>query len=411
MENKGAEYINMPIKKLLIVLLFFYGFYSNVISTLTGFDNLKLIISALFVSLFLFDFYLNSKDYKQKKFLLLPVILIPVYIAVQHQVDQINFFYTILFGWMLAQDSKFTLKIIKITFLIQFVLLVYEFSTKTFVFSYLQSGGLISDHVYDYKKAMELFLTSGFRPKGLFIGTLVATSFVIYLSMIFRNNLKVLAFIFIMAVMLNGRLALIVVIATIGLKFLKKYDIVLYYNQIKKRFSFRLKLIFTIMLLTVVLGVLLLLLPPLETRHILNAFNLKSTSNAGRIYYYIETFNVYTHYKWVELLFGSNNYSIFDIYGRIGTTESGFLSMLLNIGLIGVIIYLYFFYKAWRTDKKPLFDLKNKEIGYRYVVFITFVSFLQYNHIGGNVRGMLFWFIIIDQILNVQVKKFSCEIV
>ena len=67
----------------------------------------------------------------------------------------------------------------------------------------------------------------GFRPKGIFTGTLVATSFIIYLTMIMRNNLSMLSGLFILAFLTNGRLALLISGTTLFFKIFKKYDLIL----------------------------------------------------------------------------------------------------------------------------------------------------------------------------------------
>ena len=74
--------------------------------------------------------------------------------------------------------------------------------------------------------------------------------------------------------------------------------------------------------------------------------------------------------------------------------------MAIEIGFIGLLFYLYNFYKAWNLEQDSLFNLKSKHIGFKFVILLTFLSFIQYEHINGNVRGTLFWFIIISHFIE-----------
>ena len=61
-----------------------------------------------------------------------------------------------------------------------------------------------------------------------------------------------------------------------------------------------------------------------------------------------------------EKLFGVPGSEIFDIYGRVVASESGFISMFLDIGIIGVIFYLYFFIKSGSAIILALLILNQK---------------------------------------------------
>ena len=185
----------MKTKKFLIVLLLLYAFFANIIISFTGLSQLKSLLALLFVLLFFIDFAFHAKAYCNKQFLVIPVFLMILFILVWQQVGKISFFFIVIFGWMLTQDSKFSLKLIRLIFWIQFFLVLYEFATRSIIYTYVESG-VIAQHTFNYATNLQAFKESGFRPKGLFSGTLVATSFIIYLSMIYRNNIKMLVFIF-----------------------------------------------------------------------------------------------------------------------------------------------------------------------------------------------------------------------
>jgi O-antigen ligase len=116
------------------------------------------------------------------------------------------------------------------------------------------------------------------------------------------------------------------------------------------------------------------------------------------------------NYSLSEKLFGDPSNSVLDQYGRETASESGFLSMLLDIGILGFSIYLICFITIWRKDKMKTLNNNKKLIGFKYVLLITFISFLQYEHINGNLRGSLFWFMMISFFYTLRDKNKSFRV-
>tara|TARA_Y100000385_G_C13054402_1_gene621275 strand:+ start:620 stop:1645 length:1026 start_codon:yes stop_codon:yes gene_type:complete len=326
--------------------------------------------------------------------LILPVILIAVFLIIwpSSSYGYINLIYTFLFGWILMQNSSFTKSILKFTLYVQLSILIFEVVSQEFLFQYLESG-IFQMQTFDFSVTDQN--TTGFRAKGLFTGTLIASSFCVYLSMIFRNNTRLLSLIFLMAILTNGRLAILVSGFTLIFKLFKKYDLRIEYRKL----NLTLKLIFFVLPLFALTSILLVVvLPESNLNNLLNVFNLKSPSNFGRLFAYGQAISSYLDYGLIEKLFGSPNNEIFDIYGRKIASESGFLSMFLDIGIVGFTFYLYYLIRSWRMDDRSILDLRSKLLSMKYVIIITFLSFLQYEHINGNLRGMLFWFIILSHL-------------
>ena len=383
--------MNKVLIKILIILLFVSSIYSNIIIAVFHVSIFKTLIAVLFIILFSFQFFLDHKAFKNKQILILPFLLIVIYILIRPQMGSINLFYTVIFGWVLIQDYDFSIKIIKITFFIQLGLVFYESFTNTVVYSFIESG-VFAKNKFDYESLN--ISTVGFRPKGLFQGTLVASSFVIYLSMIFRNNIKMLYLIFLMSILVNGRLALLISGFILLFKLFKKYDIIIFYKKVnptKKIFFFLFPFLFFLI-------ILFLVLPSVNLQNLLNTFNLDSTANLGRLYRYVQATLTYLDYDTLSKLIGSTSYEFFDEYGRVVPAESGLLSMFLDIGLIGVLFYSYYFIKVWRTDRSFILDLDVKKISFKFVLVLSLLAFLQYEHINGNLRGILFWFLFLTQL-------------
>lgn len=388
-------------KKILITLIILYVFYSEIIISVTGIIVFKSILA--YTTLLLFSAYciLGFKKINYKQFIILPIIFILVYLFVWKEVGDINLFYTVIFGWVLAQDFHFSKKILFVTFLIQSILTLYERITFSVIYETVVSGVLVKNS-YDYSVSYGLFEITDFRAKGLFTGTLVGSSFIIYLTIFYRNNIKILILLFLSALIINGRLATVLVGFTLLLKLYKKYD-----KTILGKINFVYKQIIYFIPIAFVSLIFYLTASNLVWTNYLNTFDFNSMANAGRIYAYGESFYLYLSYTPLQKLFGLPGNEIFDVYGRLVASESGFISMFLDIGLIGFIYYLYYFILAYKSDKSSVLNLQSQYIGLKYVLLLTFIAFFQYEHINGNLRGTLFWFMIISIIY--QSKNYKSQ--
>jgi hypothetical protein len=306
-----------------------------------------------------------------------------------------------IFGWILSRDTDFSFKILKIIFFIQFILIIYESLTGQFVYEEVTNGVFISK-TFDLSTQIKDLDLTGFRPKGLFVGTLVATSFIIYLAMLFRNTFKMLFLIFIMSLIVNGRLALLITSITLFLHLMLNYDI----RHKNKLIPFWLKILILSSLFFLFILVIIINLPPIVLENYMNIFNLETDNNFGRLLAYAQSVDLYISYSFLEKLVGKPGNIVLDQYGRESASESGFLSMMLDIGLLGLLIYLITFYSAWKIASKQDLFLK-KQISFKFVIIMTFLSFLQYEHINGNLRGALFWFMIISFMDNSRNKLVS----
>lgn len=382
------------LKKTLIVFLFIYIFFADIITSIIKLSSLKLLLSIFILILTLIYFTINFKKLPHKRFIFFPVLMILLFVLVWQNIGSINLFYSIIFGYILALDYNFTKKLLLFTFYFQSILILFERISSKYIYNNLVSG-VINQQEYDVVKNMNLFDVTGFRPKGLFPGTLIGTSFIIYMVMIFRNNVRVLALLFASSLIINGRLAILISGFTLIFKVFKKYDIL-----ILNKLNLKQKQVFYLFPITIFFFVIYIITPDLVWDNYINAFDFNSASNAGRIYSYGQSIFTYISYSPVQKLFGLPGNEIFDIYDRPVASESGLLSMLLDIGFIGFAYYLYHFIVAFRKEDSPVINFNSKYIGLKFVILTTFLSFIQYEHINGNVRGTLFWLIIITIITS-----------
>lgn len=110
------------------------------------------------------------------------------YLLMWGGMGKLNLLYTIIFGWILFQNPSFTFKCLFFLFITQFVCILYESLSGHFLYTEITSG-TFNQNEYDYSGVMDYFSDTGFRPKGLFPGTLIGASFIIYYSLLMRNNL------------------------------------------------------------------------------------------------------------------------------------------------------------------------------------------------------------------------------
>jgi hypothetical protein len=387
------------LKKILISLLFVYIFFADIIISVIEISSLKSILSALIFLLSLIYFSINYKKLIFKQFLIVPFFLIVVFVLIWQDLGYINLFFTVIFGYIFAQDFSFSKRMLLFTFIIQLILTMYERITSSVIYTNVVSG-VINENSYDYSKSFETFGVTGFRPKGLFPGTLVGTSFIIYLAMFYRNNIRMLLLLFASAIIINGRLATIIVGFTLLLRIFKKYDII-----ITQKISLVMKQFFYLFPVALLFVLFYLFTPKVILDNFLNTFNFNSSANTGRIYAYGQSLLLFISYTPIEKLFGSPGNEVFDIYDRLIASESGVISMFLDIGIVGFLYYLYYFILVFKIDKSSFFNFKSKYIGVKYVVIVTFLSFFQYEHINGNLRGTLFWFMIISIIYKFKISK------
>jgi hypothetical protein len=386
------------VKKALIFVLLMYVLYADILTYIIGNNLFKFFLSILAGILFVYYVFKNIN--KVDFFLIIPLVLIPIYIIVWPKIGYINLIYTILFGWAMSKDYVFTIKILKTTFYLQFLLILYEVFFSKYIYISI-STGIVNESTSQLIIDSLAFDETGFRPKGLFSGTLVATSFIIYLTMLYRNNIKMLLGLFIMALIVNGRLALLISLLTLLLQMLLKYDIRIF----KKKLSFFLKMNFIIICSLFFILILLFSSSEVVKNNYFNIFNLNSTANIGRLISYFQSIDKFLNFSFLEMIFGSPNSVVTDQYGRETASESGFLSMALDLGIIGLALYLITLLSLWKTDNSKFISINLKSLGYKYIIIITFISFLQYEHINGNLRGALFWFMIISSFDSIKTRE------
>jgi len=324
-----------------------------------------------------------------KQYLFVPFFLLILYIAVFHSTTSLSYFYTAIMAFFFIQADDKAKKYFDILFVIQFVLVIYEVLTQDLIYTNVVTGLF---NTRDIELKTEIFDESGFRAKGLFTGCLEATSFAINYSLIFRNNCKKSFWAFVMTVLLNGRMAMIIAFS------------IFVYNLIilaKKRHVSKGTIKFVFISLATVLAISLVTLASTSQKisHLLSVFSPESDSYLGRTESYVLAFNEYFNvYGIREKLFGSEYELIRLIDGREMSAESDILGMLLEIGLLGFLYVFLNWVLAFKKTKEKLFE--QDHISYKYVLLCMLVCMIEYRYASGNIRGILYWFIIMSPFIE-----------
>lgn len=376
-----------------IASLFGYVFLSDFVYAMLHiafFKPLTALFTLLFAGVFIL---LEWKDLQYKPLLIGSIILTFTYIILFQNTAYLSYFYTPIFGFILIQRPTLSLKAIDRIFFIQFILLTIEFITRHHLYTKITTG-LFTTYVLDFDYEA-IFDEAGFRCKGLFTGVLVATSFVINYSLINRNNYKKSFFALIMAILTNGRLAMLIC----GIIFI--YNFYIKRTHYKEKFN----MTYIVLLTSVITLVTVIFIATAKSTAALNfisIFDVQSTSNAGRLARYVLGWNAFTNYSLIEMVKGST-YELLDVWGREVPTESEILGMLLEIGIIGFAFNIAGIIYAWRSGHSRLFSASH--ISYKLALLITIISILQYRHLSGNLRGLMFWFLLLSIINENKINK------
>lgn len=370
------------IHSLCLISIIGYAYLADILAVF-GFTPAKLIFAAstlLFALLFCVS---QFNKLRLKVYLFIPFVFLLLYVFVFHNTNSLSYFYTAILAFFFIQDDTKTKKYLDYLFAIQFLLVLYEVVTQNLIYSNIVTGIFNTQEV---EIKTELFDESGFRAKGMFTGCLEATSFAIGYSLISRNNLKRSFLGFAMAVLLNGRMAMFITFAILV------YNLIIYAR--KHRVSkATIKVIFISLAIVFVSALVALSSTSQKVSHLLSAFSPESNSFMGRtVSYALAAEEYFVNYGFREKLLGSEYELIRLTDGREMSAESDILGMLLEIGLIGFLFIISNLFIAYRKTQEKIFEPDH--ISFKFAILCMLLCMVEYRFANGNVRGILFWFIL-----------------
>lgn len=364
--------------RVLVLLILIYCMIGDFLTAVLGLGRIRLAC-LIGIVLLLPIYYLHRKDKMLTFILFFVVSFIVLFYIVCGNTDRTSFFYTILFGYLLFKEKPTTLKYLDYIFVLQFVLILIEVIINRHFYVEVYSG-IINPVIIDYSEMEKYFDETGFRPKGLFFGTLIGCSFTIFYSIINKEDKKRVLGAVVMALLMNGRLAILLTLAVAAFHFFK--------NRQTRKYDIR-KFARVVMCLLAMLFIAYPIIPNVRTRtdRILSAFIFDDRSNnLGRAMRYVWAYNTYINeYDLKSKLFGGE-YDIKDEYGRSVAAESDVIGMLLEIGIVGSFTY-------WVALFKMIKCKSDEFVPIWFVTLLTILAWIEYRHLTGNVRGLMFWLI------------------
>lgn len=375
--NINTSFISVIILKssiLAIILSFYFYLIVEVLFNMTSFRALTLLIAySLFASSVLIypKIKINSQWFLYLSVSLLLYLISSFFWLVKLD---INIYLSTITAIIVISDYDYFLKIMSWFITLTFFLAVYEFLTKEYLFV------VSRDTIFGHRPLDEAFfggVANIFRAKVYFEGPLALSQFAIGAALLFRKNLKILILITLIAVFANGRLGMVVCGFILALYFIDKYSLLSLIRKPK------------IVLILMIVGVsTLLILPSLLDQASLDrlkeAFNTSNQGNLDRIQFWIYGFNMLLQTDIIHFIFGNNGYYE-SIY--LNNTENGWLSLLVNNGLIG---FLYYFIPVILMIINAI---KNNKINLLYIIVLLFCMFVQTFHLGAS-ANLFYWLII-----------------
>ncbi|WP_157724032.1 hypothetical protein [Winogradskyella sediminis] len=264
------------------------------------------------------------------------------------------------------------------------ILALYEFLNKQYLFV------VFRDTIFGFRPLDEKFFGgySGiFRSKVYFEGPLALSQFAIGIALIFRNNIKLLYAILVIAIIANGRLGIVICGVILILYYFKKYDLASILLKPKN-------ILLIILSFVVAVFLALNMLSETSLERLAEAFNTSNEGNSDRIGFWIKGFDMYVNYDILHLMFGNNG-----TFERVhqNNSENGWLTLLLNNGFLG---FIYYFIPIILVVVNRI---KHTQIDLLYVILFVGCMFVQTFHLGAS-ANLFYWLIIYSLLKDTYVK-------
>lgn len=268
--------------------------------------------------------------------------------------------------------GKQIIELLKYILILSVILAIYEYLSNAYLFeSHFTNVATNESVTIDEKYSAGSY--GVFRSKSIFYGPLSFGVFLIGMATLFPQKMWVLILGMLGAFVANSRLAE-VVISLFLLRYLIKYS----GNNRKYIVGF------------VILGLLIFSTVNIDFENIsvslertMDVFSFSDSSNSARMYYWQSAVSLFSDYGVSNLLLG--NSGKFNMsFGN--STESGWLSLLVDNGIIGFLFYLIVLIRVYILNRN------NKEIQFS-IIIIAFVMLVITYHLSAT-SNFILWFTI-----------------
>ncbi|WP_226698676.1 hypothetical protein [Qipengyuania gaetbuli] len=272
-----------------------------------------------------------------------------------------NYLIAPIIGLIISRSSRsMFMSFMIVHAIVSVVLQAYEQVIGAYIFEVVAADGSILDNTHFAGHAGVM------RAKGLFQGPLSAVAFYILFALLSPKTLNI-GLGTIGAVLAYGRLGIILMFSLFIARIFSAAG------------SIRRFLIILVAAIFLYLAPQIMSLPSFFTA----AFDLASSGNSARIYFWQENLSHYLNYSAANAAFGNLGYA----NRVIGSTESDFLRILMDAGFLSLFAYLIFLIGAFAKAKK---------IGYEksFHFLVIGVAMAVFPFIQSLNAAILFWIFI-----------------
>lgn len=275
-------------------------------------------------------------------------------------------------------DFNTLIKYLKYILFISLIIAFYEYVSRSYFFTNtIQRGG--------EEISLDMRLFSGaanlMRAKGLFYGPLSLAHFAFGFAVLYNKNIKIILVTLLIAFLSSVRLSLISISA-----------IVVFFMFLSDSFSFKRKFkvalgISLLILVVISLGQEFLYASNIE--RIFTAFNMNDPGNQARLMFFFNGFKTWSSYNLENILLGNNSF-YYSIYRN--NPESGWITLLTDNGILGVLFYLFPFIFCIHKFfiKRDFYELSLMILLFMFLGIVTF-------HLSAT-SNFILWIVLFEKI-------------
>ena len=381
--------IDNLLRKLTVFFIVLATIFSTFLDYTIPLSSTRLVFSLMFIFFFL-SIILTEKSIQIdlpkliKPLVIYSIILLFVSVSlIWTNLYSLNLY----FGFYLAcivyiLDIKFFRKLVLWSFFAQVFFQLYEYFTVSYLYEVV---------VEKYSNEFELTLESMYllRAKGIFEGPLTASAFAIYIAYLFRHNPYIISLALFSAILSNTRTGIITILFILASYMFFKFRV----HKVSPALTF---LIFILGIFFVYSFVLPTILSEAAIFRLQEVGDFTNESNFKRVLFWTLGWDFYLNYSLQNLLFGCSlcfgmEYS--------NSAESDWLMFLLELGILGFIIYaipiIYIFYHSHKQKNYHVLSL---------IIFLALNIFV-YRQVSGAQTVILHWMLIFSYFNELNLKN------
>lgn len=216
-------------------------------------------------------------------------------------------------------DPRLFLRLMLAHFALTIVVQGAEYYSEQYLFIYQATDGTELDEAL-FGGSLDIF-----RAKGMFQGPLSAVAFGMWMAFLLRGNVPIAALLLISSFLASGRLGMLTALLLLAFRLL---------NGKRSAGSRRRQFVLLLGLIGIFVA---LFLTSNENRlfFISSALDVDNDQNVSRVFIWLTALSHYLSFGPIELMFGNFGF----INNAEGATESDFLRLLLDCGLLGLLLY------------------------------------------------------------------------